>query len=105
MPGAILFDLDGVLIHSYEVWFELLKAAARDLAGGPVTREAFAAAWGQGIEADVERFFPGHTTADVERYYQAHFLDHAGFLKVDPEASAVLRELRARAVPTVLITN
>jgi HAD superfamily hydrolase (TIGR01509 family) len=105
MPRAILFDLDGVLIHSYEVWFELVRAAARDLVGGGVSREEFAAAWGQGIEADVERFFPGRSLAEVERYYDAHFLDYASHLIVNPDAAPVLRELHARGLPTVLVTN
>ncbi|HBZ70460.1 MAG TPA: haloacid dehalogenase [Deltaproteobacteria bacterium] len=105
MIRAILFDLDGVLIQSYEVWFELVKAAARDLVGGAVSRGDFAAGWGQGIEADVERFFPGRSVAEVERYYDAHFLDHAPHLMVNPDATPVLRELRSRGIPTVLVTN
>ena len=105
MPRAILFDLDGVLIHSYEVWFELVKAAARDLVGGVVSREEFGAAWGQGIEADVERFFPGRSLEEVERYYDAHFLEYAPHLIVSPDAAPVLRELRSRGLPTVLVTN
>ncbi len=105
MLRAILFDLDGVLINSYEVWFELVRAAARDLVGGAVSREDFAVGWGQGIEADVERFFPGRSVAEVERYYDAHFLDYAPHLIVNPDATPVLRELRSRGLPTVLVTN
>ncbi len=105
MIRAILFDLDGVLIQSYEVWFELVKAAARDLVGKAVSREDFAAGWGQGIEADVERFFPRRSVAEVERYYDAHFLEHAPHLIVNSDATPVLRELRSRGIPTVLVTN
>jgi phosphoglycolate phosphatase/AHBA synthesis associated protein len=105
MLHAVLFDLDGVLVHSYEVWFELVKAAAREFGSGVVSREDFAAGWGQGIEADVTRFFPGRTVAEVERYYDTHFLEHAAHLMVNPDATSVLHELRARGLPRVLVTN
>jgi phosphoglycolate phosphatase-like HAD superfamily hydrolase len=45
----VLFDLDGVLIQSHEVWFALLNAAAREQDAPEVTRELFEATWGQGI--------------------------------------------------------
>ena len=102
---AVLFDLDGVLIDSYEVWFHLTNGAARDLGYPGISRERFAEAWGQGIEADVEGFYPDHTVAELERYYDAHFLDHSRHLDVDSEASRVLRELRSRGVSTAVITN
>jgi phosphoglycolate phosphatase/AHBA synthesis associated protein len=102
---AILFDLDGVLIDSYDVWLALVSAGARDLGGPAVTREDFAKGWGQGIEADVMRWFPGRTIAEVERYYDAHFLDHAGHLKVEPDAARVLDAVRARGLRTALVTN
>jgi phosphoglycolate phosphatase/AHBA synthesis associated protein len=107
MSRAILFDLDGVLIDSGEVWLALLRQTARALGppGMEVTREAFTAGLGQGIEADIARWFPGCTVDEVERYYAAHFLEHRSLLRVDPDAHAVIEALRARAVPTALVTN
>jgi HAD superfamily hydrolase (TIGR01509 family) len=102
---AVLFDLDGVLVESYEVWFHLVNAAARDLAYPAITRETFAARWGQGIEADVASFYPGHTIEEIERYYETHFLEHGRHLEVNPVARRVLDELRSRGVGTGLITN
>jgi phosphoglycolate phosphatase/AHBA synthesis associated protein len=101
----VLFDLDGVLVDSYEVWFHLVRAAAAHFRGPEVTRSAFAAGWGQGIGSDLERWFPGRTVADVERYYTTHFLDHAAHLRVDPDAHAVLTTLRTARLRTALVTN
>lgn len=105
MIRAVLFDLDGVLIDSYEVWFHLLASAARRLGGRPVTRAAFEQTWGQGIAADIERFYPGQTVETLEDDYCRHFLDHAEHLRVDPAAARVLAELRARGVRSALVTN
>jgi phosphoglycolate phosphatase/AHBA synthesis associated protein len=103
---AVLFDLDGVLVDSYEAWLALVRAAAREIGhGGEVTREEFASGWGQGIQADVARWFPDRSVDEVERYYEERFADHLEHLRVDPEAAAVLRELRGRGVPTALVTN
>ncbi len=105
MPRAVLFDLDGVLIESRELWFHLLDAAARAFGHPPVPRAAFDACFGQGIEADMEDFFPGSRIGDVEAYFDAHFLDHAAHLEVNPEAQPVLAALRERGVHTAVVTN
>jgi HAD superfamily hydrolase (TIGR01549 family) len=102
---AVLFDLDGVLVDSQEVWFAVLNAVARDLGRPAVSRADFVAGWGQGIAADVERFFPGRTIAELERRYDEAFAKHLDRLRFDPAGAAVLAELARRGVPTALITN
>ena len=102
---AVLFDLDGVLIDSYEVWFHLLNDAARAFEAPAVSRELFADCWGQGVDQDAVRLYPGRTIAELEEYYEAHFLDHADHLGVDPDAAGVLEELRVRGIATALITQ
>jgi HAD superfamily hydrolase (TIGR01549 family) len=61
--------------------------------------------WGQGVSADVERFFPHKTVAETEAHYHAHFMEHASHLRVDPDARAVVSELRRRGFGQALITN
>lgn len=102
---GVLFDMDGVLVESYEVWFHLIDGAARDLGYPAVSREAFHASWGQGVDADVASFFPRHTAAEIERYYTAHFRDHGAHLRIDPDGASVLARLAASGVRTAVITN
>ncbi|HTO09343.1 MAG TPA: HAD family hydrolase [Myxococcota bacterium] len=102
---AVLWDLDGVLVDSYEVWFHLLNHCARAFAAPAVSREAFAAGWGQGIERDVESFYPGRTIAEVEAFYHANFMAHAAHLRIDPDAARVIAGLRAAGLRQALITN
>jgi HAD superfamily hydrolase (TIGR01509 family) len=111
MPGesidvrAVLFDLDGVLVDSYRVWFHLLNGAAEDLGYPPISRELFHSGWGQGIEADVEKFFTRHSVAEIETYYGDHFRDHLEHLGVVPEVPRVFETLRERSLRTAVITN
>jgi HAD superfamily hydrolase (TIGR01549 family) len=102
---AVLWDLDGVLIDSYEVWFQLLNETSRAFGGIAISRQVMRDGWGQGIEADVERFFPHKTVAETETYYHAHFMAHAQHLRVDPDARAVTAELRRRGIEQAVITN
>ncbi len=102
---AVLFDLDGVLIDSYEVWFHLLASLAEELGYPPVEREAFRAGWGQGIEADVRRFYPRHTVGELEALYAARFEAHLSHLAVMEGVGEVFAALRRRGLPSAVITN
>lgn len=102
---AVLWDLDGVLVDSYDVWFHVLNHAARAFGAAPVSLEVYAAGWGQGIEKDVERFFPDRTVPEVEAFYHAHFMDHASHLRVDPRAADIIGAMRAIGLSQALITN
>lgn len=104
-PRAILWDLDGVLVDSYEVWFHLLAALAEELGYPPVSREAFRAGWGQGIEADVRRFYPRHGVAELEALYAARFAAHLGHLAVIDGVGEVFGALHRRGLPSAVITN
>jgi phosphoglycolate phosphatase/AHBA synthesis associated protein len=101
---AVLFDMDGVLVDSYEAWFHLLVAATGQL-GGRVDRQSFAAAWGQGIEADIQTFFAGRTYDEVLGFYLEHYAEHAHHVKVEPTAGRVLEALSRRGVRTAVISN
>jgi phosphoglycolate phosphatase/AHBA synthesis associated protein len=102
---AVLFDLDGVLIESYEVWLSLLQALAAKLGYPPVTREAFAAGWGQGIQADVATIFTRQTVPELEQLYADHFEDHLDRLEVADGVAEVFAAIRARGLRSAVITN
>ena len=102
---AVLFDMDGVLIDSYEAWYELVRHGRAVLGGPGVTRESFRAGWGQGVDADVVTFFPSATIAAVERYYEESFALYASKVKVTPDAGPLLLELRHRGIKTAVISN
>jgi HAD superfamily hydrolase (TIGR01549 family) len=94
-----------VLIESYEVWYRLLNAVAGEFDYPAISREVFRAGWGQGIEADVRRFFPRHTVPEIERIYAERFEAHLDALEVAEDVAAVFAALRERGIPSAVITN
>lgn len=102
-PAAILFDLDGVLIDSREVWFRLLNAACERFGAAPLNADGFEAMWGQGLDADAEHL--GCSVAEAAEFFAAHFMDYGEALHVDPAAAEVVSGYRARGVRTALVTN
>lgn len=102
---AVLFDLDGVLVDSREVWFQVMRAAAAHFGHPDISRGDFDDTFGQGVDADIRNFMPGTAYADLDRYYDEHFMDHAEHFRSDPGGPAVLRGLRAAGVATAVVTN
>jgi HAD superfamily hydrolase (TIGR01509 family) len=102
---AVLFDLDGVLVDTYEAWLGLVQATARHFGAPAVTREAFDATWGQSVEDDTRELVPGPTVAEVAAHYSKHFREHVGAIVANPEARATLLGLRARGLGTACVTN
>ena len=102
---AVLFDLDGVLIDSYEAWFHVTNGTSRDFGLPPVTRERFHAIFGQGIAADVDNLYPGRTVAEVEAAYERHMRAQSGTIDVNPEGRAALATLRASGMKVACVTN
>lgn len=102
MPKAVLFDLDGVLVDTYEVWFYLLNDIASRHGYPPVVREVYKTSWGQGIEVDVKLFYPRHTINEIREEYARYYGDHLHHLRVMEGAAEALRTL---ALPKAVITN
>lgn len=102
MPKAILFDLDGVLVDTYEVWFFLLNDVAQRHGYPPVSREVYQTSWGQGIEVDAKLFYPRHTVPQIREEYSRHYGDHLHHLRVMEGAAPALGGI---ALPKAVITN
>jgi HAD superfamily hydrolase (TIGR01509 family) len=105
MLRAVLFDMDGVLVDSFEAWLRLMNATASHFGCSPVGRGRFRAVYGQPTEKDAEAFFPGHTVKEIETFYDAHFTEYTEFVHADPAASEVVASLRQRGVRTAVVTN
>lgn len=92
---AVLFDLDGVLIDSYRVWFHLLNAAAAQFGYPAISETHFHETWGQGIEEDIKAFFPGLTIPQLSAYFSSHYGQQLQHLEAIPGAREALQSVKA----------
>lgn len=105
MKRAILFDMDGVLVDSFEAWLKLMNATAQYFDCPPVERDQFKSVYGQPTEDDITAFFPGCTVDEIERFYETHFSDFKELVEKVADAPHLLMILRHMDIRVAVITN
>lgn len=102
---AVLFDMDGVLLRSEEVWFRLIDAASTKFGGRPVSHQEFVDTFGQGTDADIAVFEMKCVRDELNAFYVAHFFEHADALWTNPDAFPALSGLRSLGKKIAVVTN
>lgn len=103
--AAVVFDMDGVLLHSFEAWLATCLEADRRFGRGTLTREAFLPTFGQGTDADLRVFGWRATREAVDAFYAAELPRHRDLVQADPDAAGALDALRALDLRLAVATN
>lgn len=102
---AVLFDLDGVLVDSYEAWFYVVNEAARRFGAPAVSRERLAEVFGQGPEEDARTLFSGRAVADIQAVYDEAMQAHVDRIVLGAGVDALLDDLGRRGLSRAVVTN
>lgn len=102
---AVLFDMDGVLVRSEEVWFRVVEAAGVRFRGRAITRDEFFPTFGQGTAADVPVFGLSCSVAELDAFYVSEFVKHLDAMWVNPEAAPLAELLTKRGLRIGIVTN
>ena len=100
-PRAILFDMDGVLVNSFEAWWKSLNITLKKFNYNEVTREEFNNIyWGHGLRDNVKKmgFDP-----EVGRYCNIIYSQHIGDITIYKDTKYTLQRLKK--YKKVVITN
>jgi phosphoglycolate phosphatase/AHBA synthesis associated protein len=105
VPSALLFDMDGVLVRSEDIWFRVVEEAGVRYRGRVITREEFDPTFGQGTEADITQFGLSCSVAELNRFYAENFGRYVDQVWVDPEARPLLERLSREGLRLAVVTN
>lgn len=103
---AILFDLDGTLVETRDIWFEVLNKAAQHFGYPAIERKVWESSYGQPMEANVAAFTPGLAVQRLRDYVNEHYEDYLEALTVLPFAREVLSAANFHCPEAVaIVTN
>lgn len=101
----VAFDLDGVLVDSFECWWKLLNATRLSRGGPPLTREEYSRCWGQDVEADRRSFFPDWNVEGLTAHYNREFPRFAEWVRPMEGARETLERLRGSGKRIAVASN
>lgn len=102
---AVLFDLDGVLVDSFDAWLYVFNDTRKYFGFKPLRKKDFIKDFGAPIEHDVKKYFKGKTIKEVENVYNINFKNGKKYVKLFPQSIYVLQKLTKQKIRLGLITN
>ena len=106
MKKAIIFDMDGVLIDSYEAWFQLFNGTLKNFGLKEVSKKEFdEGAWAQDFDTVTERFFKGKKVEEISKFYDSNFERFWKHLKKIKNAEFLLKKLSEKKIKKVVVSN
>lgn len=102
---AILFDLDGVLVDSFDAWFHVFNDTLKQFGLKTITKSQFKKGFGAPIEQDVRKYFKGKTIEEVKRVYNMKYKKWIKSVKLFQQSISILKKLKKEKIKLGLITN
>ena len=102
---AVFFDLDGVLVDSYEAWFSIVNSTLGYYGLETLSKKQFASGFGNAIEKDIKIIYNGQTISEVKKMYCFFFGKNWGKVRLFKDTLPVLKKLRMQKLRLALISN
>jgi len=106
MLKAVLFDLDGVLIDSYNAWLPAFNDIREAYGQPPISEKDYSAGvWSRPSEEIVARFFPGENLDKIRELMSRNFSKHIGKVKLLEGADKVPAKLKKMGLKLAIVSN
>tara|TARA_Y100000310_G_scaffold305622_1_gene345930 strand:+ start:306 stop:1013 length:708 start_codon:yes stop_codon:yes gene_type:complete len=103
---AVLFDLDGVIIDSFDAWHSVFNHVRKDFKLKEISKDDFRKNnWGTSAEQDAKKYYKNKTTKEIEDIYKKLMLKNVHKTKIMPDAKKVLKAIKKKKIKIGLVTN
>ena len=104
---AVLFDLDGTLLDTYDLILETFRHATRTVLGRVVSDEALMAKVGQPLVVQMWDFADSQAVHDelIQAYREYNALVHDDLVKLFPGTVPMLERLKDAGLPLGVVTS
>lgn len=103
---AVLFDMDGVIIDSFDAWLNVVNLARKELNLNNMSKEEFRdEAWGTSVQADVKKYYKDKTVEEISALYKRLMLESIDKTRLMPGVMSILESARKKGIKTGLVTN
>ena len=103
---AILFDMDGVLIDSFDLWYGAFNGLKEKYGLKRLSLEDFKKnVWGTSTEKNAKKHFKGVKVEEIKANYSKAIADNLHKSKLMPMAKEILKLIKDKNVKLGLVTN
>ena len=102
---AILFDLDGVLVDSFDAWHAVFTDILKGIGKPTIPKKEFRGYFGMPLSKDIKLFFRGKTPKWINAQKDKFFKRNNHLVRIFPHTSSLLQETRKRGLKTAIISN
>jgi len=106
MIKAVLFDMDGVLIDSYGMWFRRFNHARKHFGFENVSKEEYAdRIWAVSFKINKPIYFPGVTHKQLTDFYMRSSGETLKNLKLMKNAKKTVKDLKDKGIRLAIVSN
>ena len=103
---AIIFDLDGVLIDSFDAWFHVYNKTRKHFRMKELNEEEFRKrAWGKILNKELKENFPNQSVKEIKDQYRVMITKNVDKIKLLPNSKEVLQKIKKKNIKIGLVTN
>jgi len=102
---AILFDLDGVLVDSFDAWHAVFTDILKGIGKPTIPKKEFRGYFGMPLSKDIKLFFRGKTPKWINAQKDRFFRKNKHLVRIFPHTSTILKETRKKRLKTAIISN
>src|SRR3989338_9883666 len=103
---AVLFDLDGVLIDSFDAWHNVFNDLRKNIDLKPISKEEFKkAAWGGFATKKSRKYLNYKEITDFKEEYSKSAEKHIKNVKLMPGAREIIQKVKDKKLKVGLVTN